>query len=102
MTLHTRLRPWKHILSIQGLGGYTRLVRSRAPPEKKQYKTSRGPSDDLAKSPVKSKPDGQPLEEYPYSSTVSGLLSGTTIRGTQIKIENHSPPKRKKKKQTKH
>jgi hypothetical protein len=35
-------------------------------------------------------PNAQPLEEYPYSSTVSGLLSGTTIRDIQIRIPNHS------------
>jgi hypothetical protein len=59
------------------------------PPKKSNTKASRGPGDDLARSPSKSKPDVQPLKEYPYSSIVSRLLSGTTIRGTQIMMENH-------------
>jgi hypothetical protein len=75
-TLHTRLRPWKHILSFQSLGCYTRRVRSRAPLEKSNTKASRGPSDDLAKSPAKNKPNRQSLEEYPYSS----IVPGTTVR----------------------
>jgi hypothetical protein len=45
------------------------------PLKKSNTKTSRGPSDDLAKSLARSIPDGQPLEEYPYST-----VSGATVR----------------------
>jgi hypothetical protein len=36
-------RPWKHILSFQGLGDYTQRVRSCAPLRKKQYKDTPRP-----------------------------------------------------------
>jgi hypothetical protein len=82
-TLALRLRSQIYTLyKVKTLEAYPILPRPRGlhtggcarvhPQEKSNTKASHGPSDNLAKSPVKSKPDGQPLEEYPYSSTVSG------------------------------
>jgi hypothetical protein len=58
----------------QGLHQVGVLVRT--PRKKAIQKQAEAPTTTWLKSPTKSKLDGQPLEEYPYSSIVSGATVG--------------------------
>jgi hypothetical protein len=63
-------------LLLHRLGGYTRRVRSHAPPEKSNPKNKPRPRQQLGQSPAKSITNVQPLKDYTYSSTSLGATVG--------------------------
>jgi hypothetical protein len=90
-TPRIKSRPWKHILSSQGLGGYTRRVRSCAPPrEEQRQKPAESPATTWLKT------QHRPNSTYNQCIASEGVyLLLHRLKGYTRWVRSHASPRKK-------